>query len=129
MQFADDTRTEVLNVAVSLAASLIAVDGVIEEEEKQVAVRMGHRLLPGFSDEELYAALNELDELPSAYELAVSVRDVLDDESKDTILNYLLAVATADDLVVEVEHQELEAVADALGVPLPPLEVAPPGAG
>lgn len=128
MQFADDTRTDVLKVAVSLAASLIAVDGVIEEEEKQVAVKMGHRLLPAFSEEAFYRALDDLDELPSAYELASSVREVLDDESKDTILNYLMAVATADDLVVEVEHQELEAVADALGVPLPPLEVAPPGA-
>lgn len=123
-----EETADVPKVAAALAASLIAVDGVIDEEEKQVAVEMGRRMLPGFSHVEFETLLEGIFELPSAYELAATLRDLLDDESKDTIINYLVAIAGADNEVVEVEHQELEAVASALGVPLPPLTVSPHGA-
>ena len=114
-------------MSVALAASLIAVDGVIENEEKEVAVKMGHRMLPGFSKELFDDVMFGLEELPSAYEIASTLRDDLEDEQKDVIMNYLAAIATADELVVEVESRELEAVADALGVPMPPLRVSPAG--
>ena len=122
-----DMKADVPKVAAALAASLIAVDGVIEEQEKLVAIRMGQRMLPGFSSLSFETLLDGLDELPSAYELASTIKDVLDDESKDLIIDYLVAVATADDKIVEVEHQELEAVAAALGVPLPPMKIAEQG--
>jgi uncharacterized tellurite resistance protein B-like protein len=123
----DDMHADVPKVAAALAASLIAVDGVIDEEEKEMAIRMGRRMLPGFSSLTFETLLDGLDELPSAYELASTLRDVLDTESKDLIMEYLVSIATADEQVVEVEHQELEAVAAALGVPLPPMHVATPG--
>lgn len=123
----EDMKADVPKVAAALAASLIAVDGVIDEEEKEVAVRMGHRMLPGFSSLTFETLLDGLDELPSAYELAATLREVLDEESKDQIMEYLVAIATADEQIVEVEHQELEAVAAALNVPLPPMKVATPG--
>lgn len=122
-----DMKADVPKVAAALAASLIAVDGVIEDQERQVAIRMGQRMIPGFSNLSFETLLDGLDELPSAYELASTIKDVLDDESKDLIIDYLVAVATADDKIVEVEHQELEAVATALGVPLPPMKVAGQG--
>lgn len=123
-----EETADVPKVAAALAASLIAVDGVIDEEEKQVAVEMGRRMLPGFSHVEFETLLDGISELPSAYDLAMTLKDLLDDEAKDTIINYLVAIAGADNEVVEVEHQELEAVAAALGVPLPPLTVSPHGA-
>ena len=123
-----DMKADVPKVAAALAASLIAVDGVIDQEEKDIAVEMGRRMIPGFSNLAFETLLDGLDDLPSAYELASTLRDLLDDEGKDTILDYLVAIATADEQIVEVEHQELEAVATALGVPLPPMRVSPPGA-
>lgn len=122
-----DLAEDVPRVAAALAASLIAVDGVIDEEEKEAAVTMGRRMLPGFSEEIFKQQLSRVDELPSAYELASSLTEQLEEEDKDTIIDFLVAIATADEMVVEVEHQELEAVAMALGVPLPPLNIAPPG--
>lgn len=122
-----ELRDDVTKTAVALAASLIAVDGVIENEEKEVAVKMGHRMLPGFSKETFDIVMAGLEDLPSAYELAAHLRDDLEDEDKDTIINYLVAVATADEQIVAVEGQELEAVAEGLGVPLPPLSIAPMG--
>ena len=122
-----DMQADVPKVAAALAASLIASDGVIEDEEREVAVRMGRRMVPGFSNMTFETLLEGLDDLPSAYELATQLRDLLDEEDKDQIINYLVAIAAADNEIVEVENQELQAVADALGVPLPPLNVAAPG--
>ena len=122
-----DMQADVPKVAAALAASLVAVDGVIEEEEKQVAIEMGRRMVPGFSHLEFETLLDGLTELPSAFELASTLTDLLDDESKDTIINYLVAIAYADKEVVEEEHHELAAVAEALGVPLPPMKVSEAG--
>lgn len=122
-----DMQADLPKVAAALAASLIASDGVIEEEEKEVAVEMGRRMIPGFSNLTFETLLEGLDDLPSAYELAEQLRGVLDEEDKDQVINYLVAIAAADRQIVEVENQELQAVADALGVPLPPLAVVPHG--
>lgn len=119
-------KSDVTKVAAALAVSLISADGVIEEEEKAVAVEAGLRILPGFSKTTFEALLEEIDELPSAYELAAPLRRQLDTESRDLIIEYLVAVAGADHEVVQVEAEELKAVADALGVPLPPLRITEP---
>lgn len=119
-------KTDVNKIAAALAASLISSDGVIDEEEKTVAIEVGQRMLPGFSRATFEKILEELDDLPSAYELAAPLRKVLDDEMKDTILDYLVAIAGADHEVVQVEAEELKAVAQALGVPLPPIRVSKP---
>ena len=118
--------SDVPRIAAALGVSLIASDGVIEEEEKAVAIEVGLRMLPGFSRATFEKLLEEIDHMPSAYELAHPLRKLLDDEAKDTIMDYLVAVANADHEVVQVEAQELQSVADALGVPLPPLRVTKP---
>jgi uncharacterized tellurite resistance protein B-like protein len=121
-------KTDVTRAALALAVSLIAADGVIEDEEKEVAIAVGRRMLPGFSQNTFELLLGDIDELPSAYELAAPLRRVLDDEDKDLIMDYLVAVAGADREVVEVEAHELEAIAQALGVPMPAIKVSPPHA-
>lgn len=121
-------KSDVTKVAAALAVSLISSDGVIEEEEKAVAIEAGHRILPGFSKAVFDALLEEIDELPSAYELAAPLKKKLDEESRDLIIEYLVAVATADQEVVQVEAEELKTVAQALGVPLPPLSISKPHA-
>lgn len=116
-------KSDIPRVAAALAASLISVDGVIEDEEKQVAIAVGRDMIPGFSPTVFEELLAEIDNLPSAWELAAPLRKELDDETKDLILEYLVAVAGADHEVVKVEARELQAVAKALGAPLPPLRV------
>lgn len=120
-------KSDVNKIAAALAVSLISSDGVIDEEEKQVAVAVGLEMLPGFSKATFEDLLDHVDEMPSAYELASPLRKVLDDETKDRIMDYLVAVAGADHKVVRVEAEELKAVAKALGVPMPPIRVTKPG--
>ncbi len=119
-------HTDVNKVAAALAASLIACDGVIDEEEKAVAVSVGQSMLPGFSRATFEHMLDELDHLPSPYELARPLRKLLDDEAKDRIMDYLVAVAGADHEVVRVEAEEIRGVARGLGVPMPPLRIHKP---
>ena len=120
-------KSDVNKIAAALAVSLISSDGVIDEEEKQVAVEVGQNMLPGFSKATFEELLDHIDEMPSAYELAHPLKKVLDDETKDRIMDYLVAVAGADHKVVRVEAEELKAVAKALGVPVPPIRVVKPG--
>ena len=120
-------KNDVNKIAAALAVSLISSDGVIDEEEKQVAVAVGQAMLSGFSKATFENLLDHVDEMPSAYELAHPLRKVLDDEAKDRIMDYLVAVAGADHQVVRVEAEELKAVAKALGVPVPPIRITKPG--
>lgn len=120
-------KSDVNKIAAALAVSLISADGVIDEEEKEVAVRVGQNMLPGFSKATFEKLLDHVDEMPSAYELAHPLRKLLENEDKDRIMDYLVAVAGADHKVVRVEAEELKAVAKALGVPLPPIHVTRPG--
>ena len=119
-------KSDVNKIAAALAVSLISSDGVIDEEEKTVAVTVGQAMLPGFSRVTFEKLLDHVDDLPSAYELAAPLRKELDDETKDRIMDYLVAVAGADHQVVRVEAEELKAVARALGVPVPPIRISKP---
>ena len=119
-------KSDVSKIAAALAVSLISSDGVIDEEEKAVAISVGQRMLPGFSKATFEKLLAHVDEMSSAYQLAAPLRKLIDDEMKDTIMEYLVAVASADHQVVQVEAHELQAVADALGVPVPPIHIIEP---
>ncbi len=119
-------NTDPPRIAAALAVSLIASDGVIDEEEKELAIEIGQRMLPGFSRAAFESILAHIDELPSPYEIAHPLKKKLDDEAKDQILDYLVTIAGADLEVVQVEAQEIEAVAQALGVPMPPFAVSKP---
>ena len=116
-------KSDVNKIAAALAVSLISSDRIIEEEEKEVAIRVGQAMLPGFSKATFEKLLDHIDDMPSAYELASPLRKEIDDETKDRIMDYLVAVAGADNAVVRVEVEELKAVAKALGVPMPPIKM------
>jgi uncharacterized tellurite resistance protein B-like protein len=114
-----DLHADLPTVAAALAASLVASDGVIEEREKKVANELGEKMLPGFNSLIFETLLDGIDELPSAVQLATTMKGLLSPEDKVKIMEYLSALATADDRVVDVEKQELQAVARGLGTEMP----------
>ena len=118
-----DLHADLPTVAAALAASLVAADGVIDEQEKKVANALGEQMLPGFSSLIFETLLDGIDELPTARKLASTMRGLLTPEDKKIIMEYLAALATADDRVVDVELQELQAVAAGLGTEMPTLAV------
>ena len=116
-----DLHADLPTVAAALAASLVASDGVIEDDEKRVANDLGNKMLPGFSPLIFETLLDGIDEVPSAVQLASTMKGLLSQEDKVLIMDYLVALANADDRVVDVEKQELQAAARGLGVETPSL--------
>lgn len=119
-----ELRADLPSVAAALAASLVAADGVIEDQEKKVATVLGARLMPGFSPLLFETLLDGISALPPAYELASHLRQFMEEKDKQIVMEYLVGIATADDRVVDVEQQELEAVATALGTEMPSLQIS-----
>ena len=115
-------KADVPTTAAALAALLVAADGVIDPREKAVAIELGKGIFLDFCPIAFETLLEGVGELPTATELARRVRYLLDDHGKVLVLEYLVALAVADDRVVNVEHAALEEVAQALGAELPSLE-------
>lgn len=114
-----DLHADLPTVAAALAASLVASDGVIEEREKKVANDLGIKMLPGFNTLIFETLLEGIEEVPSAAQLASTMKGLLTDDDKNMIMEYLVALALADERVVDVEKQELQAVARGFGVDMP----------
>lgn len=114
-------KADVPTVAAALAALLVAADGEIDVREKAVAASLGAEKFPGFSPLVFETLLEGMEDLPTAQELASKVGDLVDEAGKVAIMEYLVALANADDRVAEVERTQLVEVAQALGVALPEL--------
>ncbi len=112
-------RVDVPTVAAALAALMVAVDGSIDEVEKRVALRLGREMFPGFAPFVFDTLLEGVEHMPEASELAAQLEALLSDEGKKQILDYLVAIARADEIVVKQERDQLEKVAQALETELP----------
>ena len=114
-------KADVPTTAAALAALMVAADGIIDPREKAIAIELGKSMFLDFCPLAFETLLEGVEELPSAAELASRVRYLLDDDGKVLVLEYLAALAIADDRVVNVEHEALQDVAHALGAELPSL--------
>lgn len=114
-------KADIPTVAAALAALLVAADGEIKPTEKAVAADLGGRMFPGFSPLVFETLLEGMEVVPSAGELATRLRELVDDEGKVAIMNYLAALANADDRVSQVERERLVEIAAALGAEMPAL--------
>lgn len=114
-------RVDVPTVAAALGALMVAVDGSIDEVEKRVATRLGMKMFPGFAPFVFDTLLEGVDHMPSASELAAQLEALLSEEGKSAVMEYLVAIAQADEIVVEQEREQLEQIAQALKTDLPPV--------
>ena len=112
-------HVDLARVAASLAAAMVAADGKIEPQEVQTAVQIGTQLFEDFDAKLFNEVLENVRRLPSTTELAAMLAGVLDEPGKAAVLEYLLAIASADGNIDPAEVKELQAAASALGVALP----------
>jgi tellurite resistance protein len=112
-------HADVPKTAAALAALLVTADGKIDPREKSVAISLGRDMFLDFCPLAFETLLDGVDELPSASELAERVAPLLDEHGKVLIMEYLVALAVADERVVDVELTALADVARALGTDLP----------
>lgn len=114
-------KADVPTVAAALAALLVSADGEITSVEKDLASSLGSRMFEGFSPLVFETLLDGMDVVPDAGDLAAQLAGLIDDEGKASIMEYLVALANADNNVAEVERAQLEQVARALGTEMPTL--------
>lgn len=114
-------QVDVPRTAAALAALLVTADGEIHPREKAVAISLGQGMFCDFSALAFETLLSGVKELPRAAELAARVSPWLDKDGKVLIMEYLVALAVADERVVDVEHAALLEIAQALGTEMPSL--------
>jgi len=105
-----------LKIAYSLAASMIAADKKILPEEIAVAAEIGSRILENFDEAEFRKTVDNHKNLPEPAELAGLLRQVLTDDGKALVYRYLVAIAQADTEVSKEERALLATVAHKLGL-------------
>ena len=110
----DDGSIRMVDVGTMLAAAMILADGVIEPDEIEMANAIGHKLFEDYSEKRMHDLLAAKD-LPDPGDLAGMVRDVLDDDAKRAIYEYLRAIAGSDGSIAMAEQDVLDAVADHIG--------------
>ena len=106
----------IVQVAYSLAASMIAADKKILPEEIALASEIGTRILEGFDAAEFRKTVDNHKNLPEPAELAGLLREVLTEDGKVLVYRYLLAIAQADEEISQEETALLALVADKLGL-------------
>jgi uncharacterized tellurite resistance protein B-like protein len=112
-------QIDIPRTAAALAALLITADGQIHPDEKAIAISLGRSMFLDFCPLVFETMLNGVDDLPKARELADQVSPLLDTDGKVLIMEYLVALAVADDRLVDAEQTTLSEIAQALGTDMP----------
>lgn len=105
--------------AAALAALIIAVDGVIDPREENIAISLGRQMFMDFPAQTFKDLLCGITSPPQVTELAQVLSLLLDTDGKTLILEYLVALAVADEHVVHVELTTLQDVARGLKIDAP----------
>lgn len=109
-------EVDVRDVAYALAASVSHVDGEADPREMEAAVEAGRRLFGDFDEERFRVLWERHARLPSPMDLAPLLREVLDRDQKDAVLDFLLEIARADRHVDDREDALLVGVAASMGL-------------
>jgi uncharacterized tellurite resistance protein B-like protein len=94
----------------ALAATMIRADGKIDAAEVETANRLGAELIPGFDTTEFEAVLNGNRVPDDPFILAGLLRNVLSDDARQRVYDYLVAIANADGELANEEQRLLDGV-------------------
>ena len=115
----DESDTnQLLHATYSLAAAMVGADGEIDPNEIAVAEGIGQKLFEDFDSVEFREYCNDPEQIPDVAELSEAMREVLEDEHKDLVIQYLRAISEADGNVSKEEKLLLQNIAAGLGVTL-----------
>lgn len=122
----DGSNRDGTRVATALAATMVAADGEINEDEVTVAIKLGQSLFQDDFDQALFHRLLEkVSQLPTTIQLSGLLGPHLEQEARQSVVDYLLAIAAADGYIDQTEIVELEEAARGLGVTPPVVRAGP----
>ncbi|MBL8547866.1 MAG: TerB family tellurite resistance protein [Hyphomonadaceae bacterium] len=103
-------KVDVMKACYALAATMIRADGKVDPAEVETATRLGGELIPGFDAAEFEAVVagNRVPDDP--YILAGLLRNVLSDDARQRVFDYLVAIANADGELAKEEERLLDGV-------------------
>jgi tellurite resistance protein len=115
----DESDTnQLLHATYSLAAAMVGADGEIDPNEIAVAEGIGQKLFEDFDSVEFREYCNDPEQIPDVAALLEAMREVLEDEHKDLVIQYLRAISEADGNVSKEEELLLQNIAAGLGITL-----------
>ena len=85
-----------LNIVYGLAAAMVLADGQVEQNEIDMAEKLGVRLIPNFNDQDFLKVVSGHKQLPRFNDMVDAVAPLLPLEAKAEIFGYLQAIATSD---------------------------------
>ena len=85
-----------LNIVYGLAAAMVLADGQVEQNEIDMAEKLGVRLIPNFNDQDFLKVVSGHKQLPRFNDMVDAVAPLLPLEAKAEIFDYLQAIATSD---------------------------------
>lgn len=104
-------------IGYSLAAAMVLADGKVDEAELRVAEEIGDKVFAGEFDEAAFRmVVNGHKEIPAIKDLCVLLRDMLNEDGKQLVFRYLLAIAHADGMVSPEEKAMLHEVATVMQI-------------
>lgn len=106
---------QLLHATYSLAAAMVSADGQIDPDEIATAEGIGKKLFEDFDSVEFREYCNIPEQIPDIVNLSEALNDVLTDEHKGMVINYLRAISEADGDVSKEEELLLQRVTSGLG--------------
>ena len=113
-------ENHLLKFGYSLAAAMVAADGKILPEEIKTAEGIGMKLFDGFDPVDFRAYCEGHKDLPSPKNLAEVLKEILNDNEKKLILDYLRAISEADGDVDPDEEALLKEISQGLNFHISP---------
>jgi len=104
-------QTSAVRTSYSLAAALIGADNKILPQEIATAATIGKQIFPEFNVAEFIKTVRQRNTLPDPDELSSLLGATLNEDTKNAVYRYLVAIATSDREVAPEEQEILETVA------------------
>ena len=95
-QLVKQRENSFLNIVYGLAAAMVLADGQVEQNEIDMAEKLGARLIPNFNDQDFLKVVSGHKQLPRFNDMVDAVAPLLPLEAKAEIFDYLQAIATSD---------------------------------
>lgn len=103
-------QVDVMRACYALAAAMINADGKVDPAELRTATELGSQLIPGFDATEFEAVVRGNRAPDDPFILAGLLRNVLSDDARQRVYDYLVAIANADGNVAKEEERLLDGV-------------------
>jgi Zn-dependent protease with chaperone function/uncharacterized tellurite resistance protein B-like protein len=103
-------QNQLLNIIYLMTAAIVGADGKVDPQEIVVAETIGQKLVSDFDPVDFREACNS-DSLPNFADLIDLLKDVLDQDAKESIYRFLNEVAKADGEVSGEEQKLLDELA------------------